>query len=86
MSASVTEDGSVEAMYLLFSDAPVEITKEIDGDGLLADYDKDGELVGIEVLVPVSIASLLDLLEESSRRDALARFLRRHGPQELVRA
>ena len=82
---SAREDGTVETMYLVFSDAPVTTTREIDKDALLADYDEKGALVGIEILAPVSIASLVCLLDDPSRRESLARFLEKRAPQELVR-
>ena len=75
MTISADEDGTVEALYLYLSDEPVTTTKEIDGDALMADYDKNGKLVGIEILAPVSIATVVDLVDQPQRREALARFL-----------
>ena len=45
----VTYDPEVDVLRLLFSNSPIE---ESDGDkpGVIIDYDKDGNLVGMEIL------------------------------------
>jgi len=42
-------DPTADAAYFEISPAEVEITKEIE-PGIIADYDADGHLVGIEIL------------------------------------
>ena len=42
-------DPSTDAAYLEISDAEIEQTKEIQ-PGIIADYDAQGNIVGIEVL------------------------------------
>lgn len=79
MTISADEDGTVEALYLYLSDEPVADSKEITEDALVAEYDKAGNLVGFEILAPVAIKSLVDLVEEPSRRESLERFLRGLG-------
>ena len=82
VSLSARDDGTVEAMYVQISDNPVAETRELDEDILLGDYDEKGELVGIEILAPVSLDALLAMVDPS-RRESLARVLR-NGARELV--
>ncbi len=86
MTISADEDGTVSGLYLFLSESPVATTKEINEDALAADYDKDGKLVGMEILAPVTITSVLDLVEDSPMRESLARFLAGCGPPEFIRA
>ena len=45
----VTYDPEVDVLRILFRDAPVEESDE-DKPGVILDYDKDGNVVGMEVL------------------------------------
>jgi uncharacterized protein YuzE len=45
----VTYDTEVDVLRILFRDAPIEESDE-DKPGVILDYDKDGNVVGIEVL------------------------------------
>jgi len=45
----VTYDPEVDVLRILFSDAPIEESDE-DKPGVVLDYDKDGNLVGLEVV------------------------------------
>ena len=45
----VTYDPEVDVLRILFRDAPVEESDE-DKPGIILDYDKDGNVVGLEVL------------------------------------
>jgi uncharacterized protein YuzE len=44
----ITYDREVDALYFLFRDTSVT-TKHL-GEGIVADYDSDGRLAGIEIL------------------------------------
>ena len=46
----VTYDPEVDILRILFRDAPVEESDE-DKPGIILDYDKDGNVVGLEVLI-----------------------------------
>ncbi len=48
--------------YIRFSKARIARTEELDADRLLANYDKDGTLVSIEVLAPLNIARLKNIV------------------------
>jgi len=45
----VTYDPEVDVLRILLSDAPVEESDE-DKPGVILDYDKDGNIVGMEIL------------------------------------
>ena len=45
----VTYDSEVDVLRVLFRDAPIEESDE-DKPGVILDYDKEGNIVGIEVL------------------------------------
>jgi uncharacterized protein YuzE len=45
----VTYDPEVDVLRILFRDAPVEESDE-DKPGVILDYDKEGNVVGVEVL------------------------------------
>jgi uncharacterized protein YuzE len=45
----VTYDPEVDVLRIIFRNAPIEESDE-DKPGVILDYDKDGNLVGIEVL------------------------------------
>ena len=45
----VTYDSEVDVLRILLSDAPIEESDE-DKPGVILDYDKDGNVVGLEVL------------------------------------
>jgi len=45
----VTYDPEVDVLRILFNSAPVEESDE-DKPGVILDYDKDGNIVGLEIL------------------------------------
>ena len=45
----VTYDSDVDVLRILFSNAPIEESDE-DKPGVILDYDKEGNVVGLEVL------------------------------------
>ena len=81
-STSARADGSLEAAYIRLRQGDVAYTKEIHPDTLLADYD---QLLGIEILAPVTLADL-DVLIEPTRREPFKRFVQQSAPRELVSA
>ena len=53
----VTYDPEVDVLRILLSDAPIEESDE-DKPGVILDYDKDGNVVGLEILeAPKRIAN-----------------------------
>jgi len=45
----VTYDPQVDVLRIIFRDAPIEESDE-DKPGMILDYDKDGNVIGIELL------------------------------------
>lgn len=45
----VTYDPQVDIVHILFSNTPIEESDE-DKPGVILDYDKDGNIVGMEIL------------------------------------
>jgi uncharacterized protein YuzE len=85
LSVSARDDGTVEAAYFRFKRGKSARSVEVISDVLVADYDQNGELIGIEVLAPVKISDLSKLVEES-RRPSFRRFAKQSGPPSLVRS
>ena len=85
ISISARDDGTPEAVYIRFSRLRVAKTREIESDALLADYDARQRLVGIEVLAPVRLSKLTQLVVRS-KRASFTRFLKQAVPRALVQA
>lgn len=83
ISISGREDGMIEAVYIRLLDSPVAETREINGDILLADYDLDGRLVGVELLAQAKVSDLLQLVNPSER-DPFKSFVEKALPRELL--
>ena len=45
----ITYDPEVDILHILFSNTPIEESDE-DKPGVILDYDKDGNIVGLEIL------------------------------------
>ncbi len=52
----------LELAYIRFSKAKVARTEELDEDRLLAHFDRDGNLVSVEVLAPFKMLQLKGIL------------------------
>lgn len=84
LSVSARDDGTIEAVYIsLKRDAKVVKTRELSEDILLGDYNASGDLVGIEILAPVKISNLVDLVEEP-KKPSFRKFVKHAAPRELV--
>jgi uncharacterized protein YuzE len=84
ISISAKDDGTIEAIYIsLGTGGKVAKTEEIDEDSLLADYDSNGVLIGLEILAPVRINDLAKLVDKSIR-PSFRKFVRHAAPQEFV--
>ena len=53
ITGTVGDEGRIELAYIRVAKGDVAKTVEIDGDRLLADYDEQGNLIGIEILAPI---------------------------------
>jgi uncharacterized protein YuzE len=83
LSLSGRNDGTLEAAYFRFKSGKVKKTKEVIEDTLLADYNAEGELLGIEVLAPVRLGDLTKQVD-LPRRSSFRKFVRQSAPAELV--
>ena len=83
LSTSARDDGTLEAVYIRFSNNPVCKTEEVKQDVLMVDYDRFGEIIGIEILAPVRLANLARLVDRD-RRQPFRRFVEHSAPQEFV--
>ena len=73
-------------MYVHLSKKKVTRTLEVAGnDEVLADYDSKGNLVGIEILSPVKLKKIVELVDKP-RRAPFRKFIRTAAPSELVSA
>jgi len=84
-SVSTRDSGTLEAAYVRFKKTKVAKTVEVIEAALLADYDRSGDLVGIEILAPVRVADMAKLVDERDR-PAFRRMAMRIVPQDLIAA
>ena len=85
VSTSMGGDGTIEAIYVRFANGKVAETRELDEDVLLADYDANGVLLGIEILAPVKISRLARLVDQDKRRP-FRKAMRNAAPPDFVLA
>jgi uncharacterized protein YuzE len=85
LSISGRDDGSLEAVYVRLRAGKVARTVEIVQDVLLADYDRNDNLLGLEILGPVNLSALAAQIEKPVR-EPFRRFIKRSAPKELVRS
>ena len=76
MSVNGGTDGEIEAIYFQLRAAKVARTDEVIDGALLADYDRQGQLVGFEIISPVKIADIVPFIEKPSRA-IFRRFIQR---------
>ena len=85
-----TEDatGDVLAAYFQFRKGKQDHVKEYAGGAAIADFDKNGYLLGVELLAPckVTIVDEIAKTEPLGVRSSVKRFMRNTAPRELVPA
>jgi uncharacterized protein YuzE len=82
---SVTTDektGKLLAVYLRVRDGKVDETIEIEEDRTFADYDAEGQLLGVELLAPCSM-KVLDTLAQKEPEEVRL-FLHSSPPRAMV--
>lgn len=67
LSLQLRPDGSLAAVYIRLQSGEVAETREIVEDRLLADYGERGELLGLELLGPVNISAVTNLVGPEQR-------------------
>lgn len=78
--------GEVLAVYFQFRKGTVHETREFADGVALADYNRRGELIGIELLAPckVTIVDSIAANEPASARRDAKKFMRQSGPRTMV--
>ena len=82
----VTYDPEVDVLRILLSNAPIEESDE-DKPGVILDYDKDGNIVGLEILElqtsPIPLAYRARALEASNSRPKRSNARTQNRPPQL---
>ncbi len=78
--------GNVLAAYFQIRKGKSHETREFADGNAFADYNRRGELLGVELLAPcrVSIVNEIAAEEPIELRNRAKRFIRNSGPRELV--
>jgi len=83
-----TEDatGQVLAAYFQVRKGRYDHVKEFSDGAAIADYDKHGYLLGIELLAPCKVKLVDEVASEEPMvmRSQVKHFMRQSGPRELV--
>ena len=83
-----TEDatGEVVAVYFQVRKGYYHHVKEFADGAAIADYDKHGYFLGVELLAPCRIKIVDELAKEEplALRSSVKRFMKNSGPRELV--
>ncbi len=74
------QTGEVIAAYLQIRKGRVKVTKEYADGAAFADYDKHGELLGIEMLAPCTVSVLNKIAQKTQER----RFVRGAVPRAML--
>ena len=64
---SVEFDAEVSALYLRFKKGKIEKSEPV-ADNIVFDLDKNGEIIGIEVLLPKTNPELLKVLSRNAEK------------------
>ncbi|HEU4365085.1 MAG TPA: DUF2283 domain-containing protein [Candidatus Krumholzibacteria bacterium] len=83
VSISGRNDGTIVGVYVRLYERKVARSREIIAGQLVADYDRGGEIVGLEILAPVRIRSLTRLVSQPARRP-FKRFIEDSIPRDFV--
>lgn len=83
ISVSARDDGTLEAVYIRMNEGKIAKTVEVDEDVVLADYDSQGKLLGIELLAPVRLAKIVKLVD-APRRPSFRKAIKRGAPEEFL--
>ena len=63
--------GALCGAYLKLRAGKVARTEEIESDVLLADYDRQGNLLGIDILAPIDMSVAVNLVKDRRQRAAI---------------
>jgi uncharacterized protein YuzE len=74
------QTGQVIAAYFQIRKGKVNVTKEYADGAAFADYDKHGELLGIEMLAPCKVS----VLDKIAQKTEVKRFVRGVVPRAML--
>ena len=82
------ETGEVLAVYFRLRPGRSVQVREFSGGAAFADYNKAGELLGVELLSPCRISVLNQITEDEplSARTQARKFMRNAAPRAMVKA
>jgi uncharacterized protein YuzE len=83
LSVSARGDGTLEAAYIRFRGGKSKRTRAIIEDTLIADYDENDNVLGVEILAPVKLSVFAKLVEQS-RLTSFRKFVKHSGPLYFV--
>ena len=83
-----SKTGDVLAVYFQIRKGRHDHTKQFENGAAIADYDKHGYLLGVELLAPCAVRVVDELAKEEPNvvRSGVKRFMKQSGPRELVMA
>ena len=86
LTVSARENGELEAAYVQLSSGKVAHTKEIIKSVFLLDFDEDNNVVGLEILAPVKISTVMAVAEnwEGPQKDAFNEFIKKYAPPAIL--
>jgi uncharacterized protein YuzE len=79
---TVTETGEMLAVYFRVRKGKVHETKELLDGTAYADYDRQGHLLGIELLGPCRVTALDRLIHQEPT--SVRRFVKRSMPRQMA--
>ena len=80
------DTGDITAVYFKFRDGKVAETVEFNDGIVFADYDRNGYVLGVELLGPCTVAVMDKVAEHESSvaKRAMKKVLKSTGPREIV--
>ena len=77
------ETGRLIAVYFQVRTGHVKKTREYENGNALANYNEEGELLGIELLAPCSVTAV----DKIAKKDkAVRQFVRQNAPRKMLLA
>lgn len=80
------ETGKLLSVYFQIRKANVAETREFAGGAAMADYNKNGELIGVEMIAPCKISVLDKIIKDEppSIRSHAKKFIRDNTPVKML--
>lgn len=72
----ICDNGDLSGAYVALRDGKVARTEVVKRDVLLADYDRQDRLIGIDVLAPTDASLVINLVEDPNQKNAIKKLMR----------